>query len=198
MDLAEARRALLVTEYEMLSKFYDVQFTHFMGVFYFWIATVGAPTTAGAVSSSGGIDGSSMFGLICIGAGLLGTFLAAKMFDIRHSQLRYISKMNEIRLRLWDSLAIEAEEHVAPLGRGADLVKVARSDFGIVMARCMAGVNGSLVGLGIYIISCSLSGRLAIACGGGIVVVLLNLWNYNHYVIRKLAVTVCVSASPPR
>lgn len=93
MDKAQEKESFLRTEYEFLTKAYEVQFTHFMGVFYFWIVVIGAPTAAGVIAEVVSL------GAICIGAGLLGLFLAAKMFDIRFSQFRYIAKMNELRGR---------------------------------------------------------------------------------------------------
>src|SRR2546426_9729747 len=97
---SETLKQVLFEEYKFMQKAYELQFTHFMGVFYLWIGLVTLPTGAGLFKS---LDTKlSALGLVCFFVSLLGVFLSTKMFDIRRSQIRYVMRANQIRFALWD------------------------------------------------------------------------------------------------
>lgn len=89
-------RDFLNSQLEFFQKSAELQFTHFMGVFYFWTLVVSAPVTAGLLTSSDK-NADSRLGILLLLTAVLGLFLSAKMFDIRCSQLKYIAEINQIR-----------------------------------------------------------------------------------------------------
>lgn len=184
MDKAQERETFLRTEYEFLAKAYEVHFTHFMGVFYFWVAVIGAPTTASAISIS------NIFspGAVWFGAGLLGCFLTAKLYDLRYSQFRYIVKMNELRARFWQFFDIEKHESVEMLGKNANLEEIARKDFGARMAWIMSIFNGGVIAGGVLLWSLfgSQYVNIAIASAIGLLTAFTNIYLYYGMVVWKI------------
>ncbi len=140
--MTDEAREFLRGEYDALHKMaYESQFNHFMGVFYFWIAVVTFPATAGLIASSGTFE---QFGSLLVLLAILGAFLSTKMFDIRCSQLKYIVMMNEIRYHLHSDVKNDLpRDFDLPFDRNADLRKVALTDFGMAMAVVMSLVNGA-------------------------------------------------------
>lgn len=140
-------------EYEAWHKSYEIQFTHFMGVFYFWVAVVTFPATAGLIASQYQFPKPYFALLLCILA-LIGFFLAAKMFDIRCSQLKYVRYMNEARYHLYlDAKTELPDDYNPPFGRDFNARKVALRDFGLFMAIIMSAVNAAYLGYAVYLIS---------------------------------------------
>jgi hypothetical protein len=135
------KEKFLISEYEFLQKVFEIQFNHFMGVFYFWVALITAPLTAGLLSDP---SLSTVLGVLFISVASLGFFLSAKMFDIRKSQLRYAQKMNEIRTFFWHKYKIEEKHQLLPLGKNANLARISTTDFGMYMALIMSIVHGGL------------------------------------------------------
>ncbi len=182
MPIDQEKESFLRTEYEVLAKIYEIQFTHFMGVFYFWIAVIGLPTTAGVITQSVSL------GALCIVVGLLGVFLVAKMFDIRHSQFRYIAKMNELRGRFWSEFKIEKADGIEMLGKNADLEKIVRKDFGIIMAWVMSLVNSILIAGGVYFSTSSYSqcASLTATIAVWILTLAANVHLYYRIVVWKI------------
>src|SRR5688500_18340280 len=130
-----AARDYLRIELDHFQKNAETQFTHFMGVFYFWTAVVTAPVTAG-LAKRDEIDPEALGSLLFLIA-VLGGFLAAKMFDIRCSQLRYLVYLNRIRSKLFEhAKKVNAREKLFtnydhPFPPAEDLRKGAKSDFGM-------------------------------------------------------------------
>ena len=138
-------------EYEAWLKSYEIQFTHFMGVFYFWVAVVTFPATAGLIASQHRLP-SHHFSLLLFLLALLGFFLLAKMSDIRCSQLKYVRNMNEARYQLYEDAKQELpKNYVPPFGKNINVRKIALRDFGLVMAIVMSAVNGAYVGYAFYL-----------------------------------------------
>jgi hypothetical protein len=188
---ADKKDEFLLTEYEFMEKAYELQFNHFMGVFYFWIVVVGAPISAGILTTLG-LEGSQKFtalGILCIFVSLLGVFLSAKMFDIRHSQLRYVKKLNEIRDHFWQTYKIEETNKLVHLGKNADLAKTAKTDFGTHMAWIMSLIHVSLVCFGSWFILLHLSDSvlmLLLSILFGVIMWVLNFRLYFRIVVNKL------------
>lgn len=171
---SNTKDAFLISEYEFLQKAYEVQFNHFMGVFYFWVAVITAPITAGLVSEP---KLEQTLGIICIAVASLGFFLSVKMFDIRKSQLRYTNKMNEIRGFFWRKYKIEERYLLIPLGKNTNLAKISKTDFGMYMALTMSLVHGGLffVSLRLFYVS------LFLSLLGGALLLLINVWLYFKF-----------------
>ena len=75
-------------EIEQYQKDYEIQFNHFMGVFYFWIGIVSVPATAGLLTKKVPPENLALLSFLIA---ILGYFVSAKMYDVRCSQLRYIA-----------------------------------------------------------------------------------------------------------
>ena len=73
-------RDYLHEELSYFEKSAEVQFTHFMQVFYFWTAVVTAPITAGLLVKQGADAFQFALPLILVLIAPLGWFLSAKMF----------------------------------------------------------------------------------------------------------------------
>ena len=97
-------RDYLNAEIGYFQKAAELQFTHFMQVFYFWTAIVTAPITAGLVFANAEITAHPVFPIFLALIALLGWFLSAKMFDIRCSQLKYLANINDTRGALYDGI----------------------------------------------------------------------------------------------
>ncbi|MDP1624216.1 MAG: hypothetical protein Q8L64_00450 [bacterium] len=80
IQMKKDARDYLNTEYNNFQKAYEIQFTHFMGVFYFWIGVATAPVAAGLLSKHE-LDSPVLPILLALVA-FIGLFLSAKMFDI--------------------------------------------------------------------------------------------------------------------
>jgi len=190
MDMAQEKEAFLRTEYEFLAKAYEVHFSHFMGVFYFWVGVIGAPTAASAITDSlpNSFSAGVTVGAIWFGAGILGSFLTWKLYDLRASQFRYIAKMNELRARFWKVFKIEKLENVEMLGKAADLEEVARKDFGVYMARFMSLVNGGLIAGAVFLWSPCKSecASLYLALTIWLFATSINLYLYYPMVVNKI------------
>jgi hypothetical protein len=159
-----AVKDILLGEYRFMQKSYELQFTHFMGVFYIWIPVVTIPVGAGILANLG--SKPLAFGFLICFVAIIGVFLSAKMFDIRRSQIRYLERTNRLREALWEKYKIEDETGISPLGKGVDLVKIATTDFGLMMAVTMSAVHGTLGGVGVArIMSASPYFRCAIPSG---------------------------------
>ncbi len=131
-------RDYLKTELEFFNKAYEIQFDHFMRVFYFWTVIVTAPISAGLLTISNPLE-SDVFQLLLMLIAIMGWFLSAKMFDIRCSQLRYVSIMNEVRELFYrDAKNSLPKSYEHPLPAARDLRQEAMTDFGIWMAFTMS------------------------------------------------------------
>jgi hypothetical protein len=136
----------LIAELKFYQKAYEIQFTHFMGVFYFWSVVVTAPATAGLLTFSGDANYPA-FPILLVLIALMGWFLSAKMFDIRCSQLKYISKMNYVRYTLYqDAKANLPESYKHPFPPDTDFRKTAFTDFGMIMAIVMSALDSTFLG----------------------------------------------------
>lgn len=139
-------RDYLNAEFDYFQKSYEIQFTHFMGVFYFWTIVVTAPITAGLLSTKGSLSSPAfpiLLGLVAV----VGLFLATKMFDIRCSQLRYISMMNRVRATLYLGIKEDLpKSYKLPFPPSNDLRKTALTDFGMVMAITMSALDATFFG----------------------------------------------------
>jgi hypothetical protein len=150
----DGKKDFLLIEYKFMEKAYELQFNHFMGVFYFWTAVVGVPITAGILTNLelNDFEKLTAFGILCIVVCFLGFFVSLKMFDIRQSQFRYIKKMDEIRDYFWRINKIEENSKISHIGKNADYVKIAKTDFGMYMALIMSITHGILLSVGTYLL----------------------------------------------
>ena len=140
-----------IAEYEAWLKSYEVQFTHFMGVFYFWMAVVTFPATAGLIASQHQLS-PGKFALLLHFLALLGFFLLAKMSDIRCSQLKYVRNMNEARYNLYEYAKQKLPaNYVPPFAKNPNVRKIALTDFGLIMAIAMSAVNAAYTGYALYL-----------------------------------------------
>lgn len=139
-------RDYLNNELHFFEKAYEIQFTHFMGVFYFWTIVVTAPVTAGLLATKG-IGGDLTLSILLLLVAFLGWFLAAKMFDIRCSQLRYISMINQVRWTLYQDVKKNLpKSYVIPFVINTNVRKTAFTDFGMSMAIAMSALDAILLG----------------------------------------------------
>jgi len=142
-------RKYLETELEHLQKAYELQFTHFMGVFYFWTVVVTAPATAGLLTSGSNTNQTNLPILLLLVA-LMGWFLSAKMFDIRCSQLRYIININQVRQHLYDDLKAHLpKKYQISFSADTNLQRTAFSDFGMIMAFTMSAIDAAFLGFAV-------------------------------------------------
>ncbi len=141
----------LKNELEYFQKAAEVQFTHFMQVFYFWTVVVTAPITAGLLVTPGSFTSDkSALPIILVLIAFIGWFLAAKMFDIRCSQLRYISKINFVRAAMFDEVKDHLPKgYIPPFLPETDLRDEAFKDFGVLMAIAMSAIDGVCLGFGL-------------------------------------------------
>lgn len=181
-----AVKDILLDEYRFMQKSYELQFTHFMGVFYIWIPLVSLPVGAGVLSNLG--SKPLALGFLLLFIGVLGFLVSAKMFDIRGAQIRYLKRTNELREALWKRYDIQKETQIEPLGKGVDLVRIARTDFGLTMALTMSAVHGVLIGVGIWNVLRSIQ---TLGCGiylaifGGVIFAVLNIASFLWIVGRR-------------
>ncbi len=178
----ERGQKFLEGEYEVAVKTYELQFTHFMGVFYFWIAVMTFPATAGLIASPE-IMTPFQFGLLLIFLAALGIFLSAKMFDIRCSQLHYTHNLNQLR----DHLYAYAKDGLPPdfevqFGKDVNLRCVALTDFGMYMALIMSIVSGVYAGLSIYLFLELIWASILV----GMVIAVLGVAIYWRFVNKKV------------
>lgn len=177
--MTENTRDYFQREYNAFLKAYEIQFTHFMGVFYFWIAVVTFPATAGLIASNHALSRPS-FALLLHTLALLGFFLAAKMYDIRCSQLRYIVYMNEARKRLFEMIPEKDQPHdYKPPGKDFRPIKTALRDFGMIMAVVMSIVNAAYTGYALYIQTTQIGPSIRYGLGMlafGVVMYVLFVW----------------------
>ena len=178
-------------EYEFFQKAYEVQFTHFMGVFYFWIAVVTFPATASLFGKDTSMTGQQVgyiLGLIAF----MGVFLSAKMFDIRCAQLIYSNELNYLRKHLYMKAKGEVPEGYTLRFDPAttNLRRVAFADFGMWMAVAMSLVNGTYAGLFANLVWQS----FWISSPLGIATFILNLGLYRWFVRKRVPIP---PASPP-
>lgn len=180
---------ILLSEQESLQKFSELQFNHFMAVFYFWIAVITVPTSAGLISNLSVTDAKKplFYGILCFLVAFIGFFLSLKMFDIRRSQLRYIQKLNEVRAYFWNKYF--KDENLVPLGmengKWVDLFQKARTDFGRTMALTMSIVHGILVTVGLfqfftYFSSLMLAASIQLINIGGVIIGIV-VFGINFY-----------------
>jgi hypothetical protein len=186
-EAIDKKEDFLLNEYSSLQKFYEVQFNHFMGVFYLWAGVLGAGITASFLSNLdlSVIQKSWTLGITLWITALLGIFLSQKMFDIRMSQFRYIGKLNEMRIFFWEKYKLN-EECLTPLSKNVNLSQIAKTDFGKYMAYVMSGTHGGLVFFGALSMPCSIYYKITIGIIIGIIVAIWNIRQYNRIVVRKL------------
>lgn len=140
----------LNAELNNFQKASELQFTHFMGVFYFWTLVVSAPVTAGLLTSTGE---HRTLGILLLLTSFLGLFLSAKMFDIRCSQLRYISEINRIRGIFYDGIKNDIpKDYGISFPPNKDLRRTALSDFGIIMAITMSALEAVFFGFALPLV----------------------------------------------
>src|SRR5205085_11206773 len=118
-------------------------FTHFMQVFVVWVGVVTAPLTLSILANLGfPLERRvTVFGVVCLVVASIGMFLAAKMFDIRRSQLRYLGQINTIRVKRYSLFNVTEATGLRPYGEGVNLANVAAFDFGMSMAKAMGFVH---------------------------------------------------------
>jgi hypothetical protein len=147
--MGDAVREYFKTELEHFQKAYELQFNHFMGVFYFWIGVVTLPSTAGLLTTGKNIPLENL-ALLSLLIAIVSLFTSLKMFDIRCSQLIYTFHMNEIRHQIYDALQKEIPSYEHPFPNSTDLRDRAHQDFGAIMAFVMSVVNAIFFGFSIY------------------------------------------------
>ena len=188
----------LKSEIDYLQENEKLQFNHFMNVFLFWSAVISIPTTAGILTKDF-FWKSAPFGIVLILVGLLGFFIAVKMFDIRCSQLHYITIINDVRQTLFDLIkSNDLEGYVHPFPNKKDLVEVALHDFGMRMAEIMSSVEGVLIAFGIMFITNSIEIDFVVfkllgyfigyqvAIIAGFSVIFFGLSIYKKFVLKKI------------
>jgi hypothetical protein len=144
--MCENVRDYFQREYEAFLKSYEIQFTHFMGVFYFWITIVTFPATAGLIAKEHALSEDNFILLLRLLAGLA-FFVAAKMYDIRCSQLKYIKFKNDAQQQLYNLIPEnDRPKDYTPTGRNFKPRKAALLDFGIMMAIIMSLVEAAYIG----------------------------------------------------
>jgi hypothetical protein len=175
-------RDYLHAELVFFQKETETQFTHFMGVFYFWTVVVAAPVTAGLLKFENNQDPKTLKTLLLIVA-LLGMFLAAKMFDIRCAQLKYTSFINRARGMLHTPITNDLpKSYKLPFPSDANLRKTALTDFGIWMAVIMSGVDAVCFGFALPLL---ISGT-DFNCCGFIIFWIIGVAIYLLMVYRKV------------
>jgi hypothetical protein len=144
----------LKVEIGYFQKATELQFTHFMQVFYFWTAIVTLPITAGLLFSQTEITSSPVFPVFLVLIALLGWFLSAKMYDIRCSQLKYLTIINYIRGALFNGVKGHLPKNYSlPYPPGTDLRNEAFKDFGPLMAFAMSAIDAVYLGFGIALLN---------------------------------------------
>lgn len=146
-------RDYLNAEIGYFQKAAELQFTHFMQVFYFWTAVVTAPITAGLLFTRTDLTSNPVFPIFLALIALLGWFLSAKMFDIRCSQLKYLAIINYYRGALYNGVKGHLPRNYnLPYPPETDLRNEAFKDFGPFMAFTMSGINAVYLGFGINLL----------------------------------------------
>lgn len=84
----EEIRGYYKNELEHFQKAFELQFNHFMGVFYFWIGVVTLPATAGLLTTDKAISSVNL-ALLSLLIAIISLFASTKLYDIRCSQLKY-------------------------------------------------------------------------------------------------------------
>lgn len=99
---------VLLAEYGFFQKAFELQCSHFMGVFYLWAGLISLPVTAGLLALDLADDAKSLrLIVLCLVLVALGCFLSLKMFDIRRSRLRYAVRLNDLRAALYEKCKIK-------------------------------------------------------------------------------------------
>lgn len=197
-------RDYLKTELDFFQKNAETQFTHFMGVFYFWTAVVSAPVTAGLLATDLGGSNGFTLGILLLLIAILGMFLAIKMFDIRCSQLKYIVYMNQIRWKLYKDVKVRDDKkkyvqnkifwkYDHPFPPTGDLRKIALLDFGWEMAKTMSLLHGGFLFFGLWFIILKMKQfheNFVLFLMGAFVISALyaiyGLWRYRRFVNTKI------------
>ena len=178
----EAREFLRIEHDTLFKMAYESQFNHFMGVFYFWIAVVTFPGTAGLIANSATLD-NEQFGWLLALIATVGVFLSAKMYDIRCSQLKYIVKINEVRYQLHAEVKADfSKDYNATFNWSRSLRNVALTDFGMAMAIVMSLVNGAYSFVAASLLGNAKYCSVLVGCGIG----LLSLGLYIAFVLKKV------------
>lgn len=146
-------REYLNNQFNYFQKLSELQFDHFMRVFYFWTIIVTAPLSAGLVSDISQID-SQPFGILLLLIGLIGIFLTVKIFDIRGSQLRYIAQINQIRYIFETEIKKNDKRYFyqSLFPPWKDLRETAYEDFGMKMAITMSFINAIFLGFALRVL----------------------------------------------
>ena len=147
--MEKVARDFLNKEFDYFQKLAELQYTHFMQVFLFWTAVVIAPITAGLLVEHSNGASSTNLPILLVGIAVLGFFIAAKMFDIRCSQLTYIATLNYFRAYLYEDIKDHLPKSYKHQFPPEDLRKKALNDFGIIMAFTMSVVHGFYLGYGL-------------------------------------------------
>lgn len=146
-------REYLNNQFNYFQKVSELQFDHFMKVFYFWTIIVTAPLSAVLVSDTSKIN-SPTFGILLLLIGSTGVFLTGKLFDIRGSQLRYIAQINQIRYIFEAEIKINDKlyfyESLFPPCK--NLQNTAYTDFGMNMAFTMSFINAIFLGFSLVVL----------------------------------------------
>lgn len=170
-------------ELNHFTKAYEVNFTHFMGTFYFWTGIMTLPATAGLLAKDTimtPIAFSSLFGLLAI----LGIFLTAKMYDIRCSQLKYIHFVDHARHYLYKEVKTRLpKEYKHPFDTDNNLWHIALTDFGMIMAIVMSLVNAAYAACCILFLGTDSWWRAATVF---LVLTIFGIGLYALFVFRKV------------
>ena len=137
-------------ELEHFQKSYELQFNHFMGVFYFWIGVVTLPATAGLLTTEKAIPSFNL-ALLSLLIAIVSLFASTKMFDIRCSQHKYTFIINDIRQQHYDAVHEGIPSYSHPYPNTTNLREEARKDFGAKMAFVMSLVNAIFLGFSIHL-----------------------------------------------
>jgi len=148
--MTEEIREYFKTELEHFQKSFELQFNHFMGVFYFWIGVVTLPATAGLLTTDKDMPLENLAFLSLLIA-IVSLFTSAKMFDIRCSQLKYAFYINEIRQQIYDAVQTGIPSYKHPFPDNSNLREQARKDFGAKTALVMSVVNAVFFGVSVHL-----------------------------------------------
>jgi hypothetical protein len=186
-DTWNKKEAFLLAEYQSMQRYYEIQFNHFMAVFYLWSGVLGAGIAATVLSNLNltNIQRSTAFGISCLSALVLGFLLSLKMFDLRKSQFSYILEINQLRDFFWRNYKIKQEDKLSSFSENANVVTISKTDFGVWMASIMSLAHGGLMFLGLYAMPFT-SCKVIAGVVAGLAVTVANIIGYYLLVVYQL------------
>lgn len=113
----------------------------------------------------------------------LGLFLSAKMFDIRCSQLKYISEINQIRGILFKDIKGDSlKGYKTSFPPNKNLRHVALKDFGRTMAITMSALEAVFFGFALHL----LQGKSGFNYCGAILFFIIGLAIYILFILLRV------------